>query len=196
MTSSPASAAAASTVTGQRIQGSYVRPVSVGISCVRAADHATMLPRQQTRPLQGRTATAALCSCHHSTPYRRTLSKPCYAAKTHLNHASYSNRCPSAASAAVQRPRRPARTTAVVPTAYLHSDPLDSSSGSNQSVPRQLKVLIVGANPAGLTAAVALAQQVGCAVEVHDSRPDPRGDKHADNSSTLVALGEPCAVLC
>jgi hypothetical protein len=154
-----------------------------------------MLPRQQTRPLQGRTA-ATLCSFSRSVPYQRALSKPNIAARTRPNHSSFPNRCSSIPSAAARRPRRPTRATAVGPSAYLHSDPSDSSSGRNQSVPGQLKVLVVGANPAGLAAAVALAQQAGCAVEVRDSRPDPRGDKHADNSSTLVALGRFCSVLC
>jgi hypothetical protein len=89
----------------------------------------------------------------------------------------------------LSRPSR-GRRTAVAPTAYLNSD---SSSGSEPR-PGQLKVLVVGAGPVGLAAAVSLAQ-AGCAVEVHDSRADPRDDRDADSSSTLVGLGESSAAL-
>lgn len=80
------------------------------------------------------------------------------------------------------------RRTAVATTAYLNYLNSDSSSGSEPR-PGQLKVLVVGASPVGLAAAVSLAQ-AGCAVEVHDSRADPRDDRDADSSSTLVGLGE------
>jgi len=80
------------------------------------------------------------------------------------------------------------RHTAVVTKAYLNSD--GSGGGQGGASTSQLKVVVVGASPSGLAAAVGLAQQAGCVVEVHDSRTDPRADKHAENSSTLVALGK------
>jgi hypothetical protein len=82
------------------------------------------------------------------------------------------------------------RTPAVVAKAYLHSDGSGGGSSPESTQPGQLRVLVVGASPAGLAAAVSLAQQAGCAAEVHGSRPDPHSDKEADNNSTLVALGE------
>jgi hypothetical protein len=118
----------------------------------------------------------------------RILRTPRYATRLHA-----SRRC--CATAAAQRPARRSHT-AVAPKAYLHSDPSADNSGGRAPLPGQLKVLVVGANAAGLAAAVALAQQAGCAVEVHDSRPDPRDDhqnahdENSNSSSTLVALGE------
>lgn len=72
--------------------------------------------------------------------------------------------------------------------AYLNSD--GSGGGQGGASTSQLKVVVIGASPSGLAAAVGLAQQAGCVVEVHDSRTDPRADKHAESSSTLVALGK------
>lgn len=136
--------------------------------------------RQQTRASIGR------CWPMHPAPSgRRILPSPRHSA-TRL-HASR----PCRAAAAAQRPARRSHSV-VVPKAYLHSDPSADSSGGSGSLPGQLKVLVVGANAAGLAAAVALAQ-AGCAVEVHDSRPDPRVDQNAhdsSSSSTLVALGK------
>lgn len=129
--------------------------------------------------------------CHERTQHHRRSIKFSISYPKQLQYRPYGQPVPTRTAAAVQSCRRSARTrsTAVAPRAYLHSDPSDSSS-SGQSVPGQLRVLVVGANPVGLAAAVALAQQAGCAVEVHDSRADPREDKHADNNSTLVALGK------
>lgn len=81
------------------------------------------------------------------------------------------------------------------PHPSAHSD--DASAGVNRvnssnitTQTRQLKVLVVGANPAGLAFAVGLAQQTGSAVQVHDSRADPRRNKVAASISSLAGLGK------
>lgn len=133
---------------------------------------------------QARASTGWCWPMHCAPSARRTLTTPRHnATKLHASRP-----CRAAAQRSARRSH-----SAVVPQAYLHSDPSADSSGASGSLPGQLKVLVVGANAAGLAAAVALAQQARCAVEVHDSRPDPRDDQNAhdsSSSSTLVALGE------
>jgi hypothetical protein len=120
------------------------------------------------RPTSWRAAAHRIPSTHVAST--RRVNTPFYATISHRTAAR--------------------RTPAVVAKAYLHSDGSGGGGRPEPAQPGQLKVLVVGASTAGLAAAVALAQQAGCAVEVHDSRPDPHSDKSADDNSTLVALGE------
>ena len=134
------------------------------------------------RGLPCRTVTSLPCTvraCHRRARANHALTtKGCFSA---LQQQSCSACVP-----ALQQKARPTKT--ITSKAYLNSD--GSGSGGSASQRDQLKVVVVGSNPAGLAAALALAQQAGCAVEVHDSRADPRSDKQADSSSTLVGLGE------
>lgn len=146
-----------------------------------------MLPlrQQHNRPASCTTATGQHASfLSRATAWRSAASRQSSHYASSFSQRSTVTKALFSHSAAVKR------THAVAVKAYLPSDGSGGPSKSDPTQPGQLKVLVVGASPAGLAAAVSLAQQAGCAVEVHDSRPDPQSDKHTDNSSTLVALGE------
>lgn len=129
----------------------------------------------------------ACCSGGAATAARRSSSAARLALSfsrqpsSHLSSSCSSRHNPCARTISASRNSR----RRLSPVAYLPTD--NSSGSSSESTTTKLRVLVVGANPAGLAAAVSLAQRVpGCAVEVHDSRPDPR--QNADGGS-LVALG-------